>query len=98
MDYNRYSPWRNTPQSTWYLDIYNPISIPLADDDEIYTIPTQYHQQPMALAKLKYNSERLFYVFAIVNPNLKDPIYDFTQGTVIRVPTSARIQKIFGGK
>ena len=98
MDYDRYSPYKNTSQTSWYLDIYNPIKIVEADDDEFFTIPAEYNCKPMAYAKYKYNSERLYYIFAITNPDIiKDPIYDFKVGVKIRVPTYERIQKLFGG-
>lgn len=96
MDYNRYSPWKKTEQTSWYLDIYNPIIIKQADDDTFFTITEQYHQKPMALAKNLYDSERLYYVFAILNPDLEDPVYDFTAGRTIRVPSNSRLQKIIG--
>lgn len=96
-EYNRYSVYKNTPQ-TWYLDQYNPIIIPAADDDIDYVIPQKYHQQPWMLSKEVYNTERLYYIFAITNMNiLKDPVYDFKTGTTIVIPSYERIQRLLGG-
>lgn len=97
-DYNRYSPYKNTNQS-WYLDIYDPIKIPSSTTDEDYVIPQKYHQRPWMLAKEKYNNERLYFVFAILNMNIiKDPLYDFKAGTTIKIPTNERVQKILGSR
>lgn len=96
-EYNRYSPYKNTPQ-TWYLDRYVPITMYPASDDSFYTIPSKYHQKPWMLAKEVYGEERLHYIFALLNMDiLKDPLYDFREGVVIRVPSYERVQRIIGG-
>ena len=96
--YNRYSPYKQTDQ-TWYLGYYVPITILPASDDSYYTIPAKYDQQPWRLAKELYGQERLHYVFALLNMSiLKDPLYDFKAGLVIRVPSAARIQNIMEGR
>ena len=95
--YNRYSPYKKTEQG-WYLGTYNPIRLLPSEDDMIYVIPDKYHQQPWRLAKEIYGQERLYYVFALVNMGvLKDPLYDFKAGEVIRVPSKQRVERIVGG-
>lgn len=97
--YNRFSPYKNTTQQSWYLDQYDPIQIPVADDDDTYIIPQKYHQRPWMLAKDLYGNERMYYVFAITNMDLiKDPMYDFKAGMEIRIPSNATIQRIMGGR
>ena len=96
-DYSRFSPWRNVKQ-TWYLGYHEPIPIAPADDDVLYTIPNEYNENPAALAKEVYGNERLLYIFALANVDtIMDPIYDFTAGKSIRVPSNSRIQRIIGG-
>lgn len=97
-DYNRYSPYKNTPQ-TWYLGQYEHISIPVADDDTQYRIPQKYHQRPWMLSNELYGNERLYYVFALTNMDkIQDPLYDFKAGMTIRVPSNTRIQRLLGGR
>lgn len=97
-EYNRYSPYKYTPQS-WYLGIYEPIKVLPDESDEIFIIPHQYHQKPWVLAKEKYGNERLYYIFALANMDtIQDPLYDFTVGTQIRIPTNDRIQRLLGSR
>ena len=96
--YNRFSPYKATNQ-TWYLDHYTPVTLKPASDDTYYVIPDKYHQQPWRLAKDLYGQERLHYVFALLNMNtIKDPLYDFKAGTLIRIPSAARVQKMMEGR
>lgn len=91
-DYSLYSPFAKVKQ-TWYLDYNLPQTIIKADSDIEYPIPSQFNEQPWRLAKELYGNERLYYIFALLNPDiLVDPIYDFTSGTVILVPTLQRVQ------
>ena len=97
IEYNRYSPYRKTKQ-TWYLDHYEPKPIRQADDDKYITLTAKYNEDPAKLAYEEYGNERLWYVFSLANMDiLIDPIYDFTTGTTVRVPSKARIEKLIGG-
>lgn len=90
--YSQYSPYAKVKQ-TWYLDYNLPIGLAPADTDVEYTIPSEYNEQPWRLSHEIFGNERLYYVFALLNPNiLVDPIYDFTTGTVIRIPSLQRVQ------
>jgi hypothetical protein len=85
--YNSTSPYAETPQNGGFLDIYKPRSFPWNSDDIQYKINSFYENRPDLLAHDLYGTAKLWWVFAVRNPNiLKDPIYDFTAGTVIRVP------------
>jgi hypothetical protein len=95
--YSLYSPYAKVKQ-TWYLDYNLPQIIIPADSDIQYTIPSQYAEQPWRLAKDLYGNERLYYIFALLNPNtIEDPIYDFSAGKVILVPTLQRVQVWLNG-
>lgn len=93
LNYSQYSPYAKTKQ-TWYLDYNLPRNIPPADTDDFYTIPAKYNEQPWRLAYELYGNERLYYIFALLNPDLlqDDPIYNFVTGLVIRVPSNQRLQ------
>lgn len=96
-NYSRYSPYRNVKQ-TWYLGYYEPTPINSADDDEIFTITPEYAENPSKLALERYGNERLWYIFSLANMDIIiDPIYDFTVGTEIIVPSNSRIQRLLGG-
>lgn len=91
-NYNNNSPWCKV-QQTWYLGYNLPAYMTSADSDSDYVIPTQYNEQPWMLAKELYGSEELYYIFALLNPDvLVDPVYDFSTGTVIKVPDINRVK------
>lgn len=95
--YSEYSPYAKVKQ-TWYLDYNLPMNIPPADSDIDYVIPNQYDKQPWRLAHDLYGNERLLYIFALLNPDIiEDPLYDFTAGTTIRIPTVQRVQSYLSG-
>ena len=94
--YTNKSPYYKTSQS-WFLSPWVPITIPQADDDMYFTITSTYNLKPWVLAKELYDDEKLYWVFAILNKNsLVDPVYDFTTGKTIRIPSNTRLQKIIG--
>jgi len=95
--YSTYSPYSKVKQ-TWYLDYNLPKTIVPADSDTTYEIPPQYNEQPWRLAKDLYGNERLYYIFALLNPDvLVDPIYDFSTGTTISIPSLQRVQVWLNG-
>ncbi|EBS4516340.1 hypothetical protein DQT32_02785 [Salmonella enterica subsp. enterica serovar Braenderup] len=95
--YSQYSPYSKVKQ-TWYLDYNLPAGMAPADSDIEYIVPTQFNEQPWRVAKEFYGNERLYYIFSLLNPDiLVDPIYDFTTGTVIRIPTLQRVQNWLNG-
>ena len=66
-------------------------------NDETYTITAEYEERPDKLAYVLYNTTALWWVFAARNPDiLKDPLGDFTVGTIIQLPASSTITNISG--
>lgn len=62
--------------------------------DESYIIQPAYDQRPDLLSHKVYSNSRLWWVFAIRNPDvLVDPIRDFTSGKTIWIPSLERINK-----
>lgn len=66
--------------------------IPATLDDEPYTIGHGYEGRPDLLADILYQDSKLWWVFALRNPDLiKDPIRDFKTGVMIMVPPLAAV-------
>lgn len=78
-----------TPIRNWYLDLWIPRTIPKSDYDKIIKIPPAYNQRPDLLSWEEYGTARLWWVFAMRNPDLiNDPIEDFVSGLEIYVPAN----------
>ena len=81
------SPYANTPQFSDRLDIYSPRTFDFDQDDIEYQIDSFYENRPDLLSFDLYGTPKLWWVFAVRNPDvIKDPVYDFVAGTVIRIP------------
>lgn len=92
-NYSSSSPWANTEQ-TWYLSYYKNNKFLPSSTDNWFKIPLSMKEQPWKLSYKLYNNEKLYYIFALLNPDiLVDPIYDFQENIIIRVPTQDRVNK-----
>lgn len=92
-NYSNNSPWAKVSQ-TWYLGYTIPAYMTTADSDTSYTIPSKYNLQPYRLSKELYGTEELYYIFALLNPDiLQDPVYDFVTGLTIQVPEPSRVRQ-----
>jgi len=81
------SQYLSTPVKNWYLDLWVPRSVPKNDFDKIAVIPPEYDQRPDLMSFNEYGTPRLWWVFAIINPDLiQDPINDFVAGLEIYIP------------
>jgi hypothetical protein len=75
-----------------FLDINKLPSVPVTLNDEEYTIDPAFDQRPDLLANRLYNNSRLWWVFALRNPDIiKDPLRDFKAGTNIFLPSAGSI-------
>jgi len=80
-----------------FLDVNDLPRIPKVTTDKEYTIPSAYDGRPDLLAHKLYNNTRLWWVFALRNPDeLKDPLGDFKQGVTIKLPSKATVENIIG--
>lgn len=78
-----------TPVKGWYLDLWVPRTVPSSDYDKILTIPPAFDQRPDLLSQLEYGTPKLWWVFAIRNPDLLvDPVQDFVSGLQIYIPAN----------
>jgi hypothetical protein len=80
-----------------FLDVNNLPSFPESVNDERYVINAMYDERPDLLAHDIYGSARLWWVFALRNPNiLKDPIRDFKAGLAIFMPSADNVNVVSG--
>jgi hypothetical protein len=82
-----------TPVTDFYLDLWVPRTVPASDYDTVITIPANMDKRPDLLSQQQYGTPRLWWVFAVRNPDiLLDPIGDFTAGVEIYVPVNILAQ------
>jgi hypothetical protein len=85
--YTKSSPYYETGKFGNFLDVYKNRSIPKLVDDAQFTITESHRYRPDLLAFDLYQDSRLWWVFAVRNPNtIQDPIFDFIPGVTIFVP------------
>ncbi len=83
--------------SDHYLDLMVNRPIPKLDSDVKFTITQTYNMRPDLLAFDVYQDSELWWVFAQRNPDiLKNPLIDFSVGTVIYVPTIDTLRNVLG--
>ena len=95
--YSKTSPYYTTDTYGNFLDVMSYRSIPALVDDVVYTIDTIYEYRPDLLAYDLYNDAKLWWVFAVRNPNvLKNPLLDFRSGIAIQIPKKTTIMSALG--
>lgn len=83
------SQYLNTPVKNFYLDIYVPRNVPSSPYDKIAIVPPAFNQRPDLMSQQEYGTPRLWWVFAVRNPDLfSDPIGDFLSGTQFYIPAN----------
>lgn len=97
INYPRVSPYVDTPQGSWYIGNYHHRSIPRGENDTQITISPDMEFRPEKLALKLYGTEGLWWVFMARNLNIiRDPVWDFTAGLTIWVPTLAFLKSRLG--
>ena len=95
--YAKTSPWSDTRQNNFYLDLLEIRPVPAEADDFRYVIENQYRHRPDLLAYDVYSNAKLWWVFVQRNMSvIKDPIYDFEPGVVIYLPKKTNLSKFLG--
>lgn len=80
-----------------FLDVMINRSIPVDPTDKQWIITQAYNLRPDMLAYDLYGDSKLWWVFAQRNPNrLKDPLFDFVEGTTIYLPNVTALQQALG--
>ena len=96
-EYKSSSFYKSTSTNNFYLDVWTNRPITAENDDAIYTISSVYDQRPDLLAYDIYKDSNLWWVFAKRNPDtLKDPLFDFRTGIVIRLPKLSNLKNDLG--
>ena len=97
VQYTSRSPYFNTAKVDGYLEVMTDRAIPKYRSDRRFRITAKYQNRPDMLAHDLYDDAQLWWVFAQRNPNtIEDPIYDFTVGKVIYIPTLDTLKKALG--
>lgn len=85
--YDRKSPYSLTEFHGKFLDVASLPVVPKVKDDVKFTINQTYEYRPDLLAFDLYGDSRLWWVFALRNPNvLKDPLFGMRAGVTIYIP------------
>ena len=93
--YSSSSPYYRTPQNSWSLDLYTHREIPEKSNDVLLTLDQIYDKKPHLLAYDLYGDTRLWWVFAVRNPDvIKDPVFDFVAGIQIYVTDKAVLKSL----
>ena len=83
------SQYLNTPVRNFYLDIYVPRVVNSSPYDTVMIIPPKFNQRPDLMSQQIYGTPRMWWVFAVRNPDLfSDPISDFLSGIQFYVPSN----------
>jgi len=98
MNFAPQSPYFKTKvDSAGYLEVWDQRSFPVLDDDAVIMLDRTYHLRPDLLAYDLYSDSRLWWVFAVRNPNvLINPLLDFVEGTQLWVPKIETLKKALG--
>jgi len=95
--YQPTSPYYRTSKGSGYLGTYEPRTFNINNSDIEYKIDKWYSQRPDLLAFDLYGNAKLWWVFAVRNPDvIKDPVYDFVEGAIIRIPRQDDIEAGIG--
>ena len=88
---------RNADTFEGFLDLNELPRMPKSVEDQVYVIEARYHERPDLLAFDRYGSSRLWWVFALKNPDIiKDPLNDFKPGVMIKIPSPEIIKNMMG--
>lgn len=86
VSYAPQSPYYQTQQTNFSLEVWTKRNIPALNNDSLITLDPVYENKPDLLSYDLYGDVRYWWVFAVRNPNLiKDPIYDMKPGLQIYV-------------
>ena len=97
INYPASSPYGLTPQTSWYIGNYVNRDIPAASDDSPLTLTKNYENRPDKLSYDLYGTPAYWWIFCVRNPFLRpDPIWSFTTGISIYVPSLAYLNKVLG--
>lgn len=91
--YSKSSIYYDTPiRNRNFLSFYSDRSIGFSNDDDFIELDSRHEGRPDVLSYDLYGEERYWWVIVRLNMDtIIDPIRDFKQGVVLRVPTKERL-------
>ncbi len=97
VEYSNSSPYYTTEITNGFLGIWDFNGVLAEPDDLLFEVTEQYQHRPDLLANDLYSDVKLWWVFAIRNPDIiRDPIFDLVAGTQIYVPKITTIKSVLG--
>jgi len=97
VQYKSDSPYANTKNYSYYLDVLTPRRIPARRDDVLHTLTLVHQYRPDLLAFDLYANSNLWWVFQARNPNaFEDAVWDFRAGKKFYIPKKAVIEAALG--
>ena len=91
--YQQSSPYYATQQKSTYLGYWNPPAISPSVTDTVIQVAHRHQNRPDLLSYDLYGTTRLWWVFAMINPDqIRDPIYDLIAGIYIYAPSNTSVQ------
>lgn len=97
INYSSSSAYATTQQSSNFIGLYKHRNIPEHSDDRPYVIPAEFHNRPDLAAYRLYQDPSYWWVFLSRNINeIRDPIWDFTAGKEIIIPSIAYLRNTIG--
>ena len=95
--HDRMSFLKNAGTFDVFLDINKLPYIPKSRSDKTYIIEPVFDGRPDLLAQAVYDNPKLWWVFAMRNPDIiKDPLRDFKEGVSIKLSSKGTIEAIIG--
>jgi hypothetical protein len=92
--YDPRSPYARTNINKTYMETWTAPAIIYDGNQSQYSIDAKYTHRPDRLAYDLYASSKLWWVFAVCNRDiLEDPVWDFTSGKVITVPSPESVKR-----
>ena len=90
--YRRNSVYAQTEFRDFYLDLWNPPEVAVTADDLRITVTAAQAGRPDLLSQELYGTPRLWWVFAMRNPDLlKDRVNDLVAGLEIFAPQPSNL-------
>ena len=95
--YANTSPYADTRFFNNFMDKWEPRDVPAEKDDSLYELERVYRWRPDLLSFDLYGTSKLWWVFAVRNPNtIKDPVFDFVPGKKIFLPNKEKLFTALG--
>jgi len=88
---------RNARVFEGFLDVNSLPKMPTDAYEIDYKIKDAHNGRPDILATELYGTPRLWWVFALKNPDvIKDPLNDFKPGVIIKIPSPEVVKNMMG--